>query len=165
MATKVQPYGVVNAELDRADRSKNSVAYIGDAAPDGGAVTRLTITAAYQDAFALNAAIDAVLDLQHYDTAWLLVDYVKSAGTDLRIKVSFGETDDRTKLTAQESRDDNGFPGIVKHELIEHSLAATIRILIEIPRVLRFAKVEVKSSGAPDANDKVAVSVFGQNRG
>lgn len=162
MAQKLVNESGLDRSLDRASQSPRKL-YVGDPAEKSADATYVQPTGAFRDAFGVNAS-DAVIDCYNFDTPLLVVDYVKGAGTGMQIKVSFGDVDDRTKLTLQEIRDDNSPAGLVKHETVIHQLDATFRGLIEIPRLGRYFKVEHKSLGAPDATDKIAIAVIGQNR-
>ena len=118
----------------------------------------------YHDAGDLATPSEAVIDCQKYDTILVIVDYVKTASTDLRIKAQFGQDDDRTKLTIQEDREDNSGAGVVAHEAIEHKWTATGRYYVYIKRTARYMKLSFKVTVATGATDKLAISIFGQNR-
>jgi hypothetical protein len=140
--------------------------YIGDPSTATGTATKIALTSSYRDATDIDSSKPAVIDLYDFDTMVGIVDYTKSAGTALRIKVSFGEDDDRTLLNMQEARrDDASYANEVRYELVEHVFTATYRGFIEVPRQSRYCKIEVKSDGSPDANDKVAVALWGAKIG
>ena len=114
--------------------------------------------------FVVTTAGEAVIDCKSYDTLLVIVDYVKVASTDLRLKALFGQDDDESKLTIQEDREDNSGAGVVAHEAIEHKWTATGRYYLYLKRTARYAKIQFKVTGATGATDKLAISVFGQNR-
>lgn len=166
MATKLQNFTGTDLSVDRADQTSKKL-YIGDpketAAEADAAGSLVALTNGFRDANQISGA-DAVIDMLNYDTLVVEVDYRKGGGTGLRLKATFGDVDDRTRLTMQEMREDNGFTGVVRHENLEHEFLADFRGLVCIPRLCRYVKMEVKSLGTPDASSKVGLAYFGQNR-
>lgn len=125
---------------------------------DSGAVARTAITASFVGA--------EVIDMEDVDRLFVILDYVKSAGDDLRIRFMWGVDDDaEAKLDIQELREDNSVANEVGYEAVEHVFTATGRFIVDVPRLLSFLKIQVKSGGTPDANDKVAIGIVGQARG
>lgn len=118
----------------------------------------------YNDPSDLATPAEAVIDCKNFDSLLVVVDYVKVASTDLRIKALFGQDDDEAKLTIQEDREDNSLAGVVAHESIEHKWTASGRYYLYVKRISRYAKLMFKVTGATGATDKLAISVFGQNR-
>ena len=75
----------------------------------------------------------------------------------------WGNDDDEAKLLNQETREDNATALVVKYEFVEHVFPATGRYLVEVPRLARFVKIQVKVTGAPGTLE-LALGVYGQRR-
>ncbi len=161
VATRLTALSGVDLVEDLRNQSAKSL-YIGDPSFSSASATYIALTNAYRDAKDIDAAREAVIDLRNFDILIAVLDYAKNAGTGLRVKASFGEDDDRTKLNMQETRIDHAsFDSQVRYELLEHVFTASYRGYLEIRRQSRYVKLSVKSDGTPDANDKVAIALFG----
>ena len=151
---KPNPSGV-DASGDLVNESK-PINYLGTV--DSGAVVGVALGAAFAQ------ITDPVIDMEDVDKLLCTVDYVKSAGDDGRVRFLYGQDDDKAKLDVQEVRENQATAGEVKIEFVEHVLPATGRYFLVMNRLLRFAKIQFKSGGTPDANDKMAIGFVGQQR-
>lgn len=124
---------------------------------DSGAVVRVDLTSGFVGT--------KVIEMEDVDRLFFIVDYVKNVGDDLRVRFMHGNDDDEAKLDVQEPREDNTVANEVSQEAIEHVFTATGRFIIDVPRLMSFMKVQVKSGGTPDTVDEVAVGFIGQSRG
>ena len=165
MAAKVISGANRDQSGDRLNQSSEHK-YIGDlfASSPVYIVGSTDLTTTYKDPSDLGVPSEAVMDCEKYDTLLVVLDYVKNSSTDLRLKALFGQDDDEAKLTIQEDREDNSAAGVVAHEAIEHKWTATGRYYVYIKRTARYLKLQWKVTGATSATDKLAISVFGQNR-
>lgn len=133
--------------------------YIGDV--DGSPEVFAELPDDWADAEDIDAEADAVLDLRNVGTLVLKVHYKKGAGTGGRLRAMFGEKDDRAECRVQQTIEDHETAGLIKHEVKEHELLNDIVYFIEIPRLSRYCKIQVMSTGTPDETDLIAVSYFG----
>lgn len=155
---KIEPKGV---DLSQDTIHETAlISYLGTI--DAGAVSRETITAVYQNVEAIDAALSNVLDMENLDKLFVVAD-VDLDATDVRIRFMWGNDDDEAKLLNQETREDNSTADEVNYEFVEHVFPATGRYLVEVPRLARFVKIQVKVTGAA-GTDELALGVYGQRR-
>lgn len=122
-------------------------------------ITRVALTGTYAD-----TPTGPVVDMEDYDTLVVTVDYSKSAGTALSIRLRYGASDATAELLTDEDREDNSAAAKVTHEIIRHEWTVTGVTVLIVKRLARYVKLQVRSEGTPDANDKLALSCVGHRR-
>lgn len=118
-------------------------------------VTRTTLTGALVGAL--------VVDLEDYDTAVVTADFSLVSGAALRLRVSYGDSNDAAELLCRETREDNTVAAVVSHEAIEHTWSATGVYSFVFKRLRQFCKVQFMSDGVP-TTDSVSISLVGHAR-
>lgn len=122
-------------------------------------VSRVVLTGTFAD-----TPDDPVVDMEDYDTLVVTVDYSKSAGTALSVRARYGASDATAELLTDEDREDNSAAAKTTHEIIRHEWTVTGVTTLVVKRFARYVKLQVRSEGTPDANDKLALSCVGHRR-
>lgn len=149
---------------DFGARQSESVAYIGSGAGTSS-VTGKALGSAYQDNTSIDTGkADIEINMEDFDTLIAVVDYTKSAGTDLQCRAMYGDSAATAQLLAQEDREDHSTANTVTYEKLDHKMAATGVFVLVFKRVQQFMKLQFKSGGTPDSGDLVAVQIYGQVR-
>jgi hypothetical protein len=130
--------------------------YYGD--PTLGVITYGTLPAisvSYQDPAAITPQTDPIIDLTYYDTLAVILDLVLATATDIRVKALFDMkvtgTPSAMVQPTQENRADEATTNQRKWQLVEHVFAASGRYIFEIPRQMKYVKLQFKTTGGPGA--------------